>query len=95
MKYTSHKFLVNRLLVHKQSMGKGNILEHLLFGRMIGLGHQDGFPMVSALVCMVTYWIGPTMSHYLRISSRYDITKLQNPTTQVCAKELRANPFEV
>ena len=48
-------------------MGLGNPLEvvvhHLLIGGMIGLGYQDGFPMLSALVCMVTHWVGPTMSH--------------------------------
>ena len=27
------------------------------------LGHYDGFSMVSALVCMVIYWIWPTMNH--------------------------------
>ena len=40
-------------------MGLGNSLEaivhHLLIGGMDGLGYRDGFPMVSALVCMVTH----------------------------------------
>ena len=48
-------------------MGLGNPLEvvvhHLLIGGMTGLGYWDEFPMVSALVCMVTHWTGPTMSH--------------------------------
>ena len=61
-------------------MGLRNPLEvivyHLLIGGMIGLGYQDGFPMVSALVCMVTHWTGPMMSHDLRLSSSYDFTKL-------------------
>ena len=32
--------------------------------------------MVSALVCMVTHWIGPMVSHDIRISSSLDFTKL-------------------
>ena len=30
------------------------VVHHILIGGMAGLGYQDGFPMVSALVCMVT-----------------------------------------
>ena len=30
---------------------------------MTGFDHQDGFPMMSALVCMVTHWIGPMVNH--------------------------------
>ena len=37
-------------------MGLGNLLKvvvnHLLIGGMAGLGYWDGFPMVSALVCV-------------------------------------------
>ena len=48
-------------------MGLDNPLEvvmhHLLIGGMVGLGYRDGFPMVIALVCMVTHWTGPTVSH--------------------------------
>ena len=48
-------------------MGLGNLLEdvvlHLLIGGKVGLGYRDEFPMVSVLVCMVTYWTGPTVSH--------------------------------
>ena len=51
-------------------------MHHLLIGGMVSLGYQDGFPMVSALVCMVTHWIGPMVSHELRLSSSYDFTKL-------------------
>ena len=61
-------------------MGLGNPLEvvvhYLLIGGMIGLGYRDGFPMVSALVCMVTHWTGPMVSHDLRLSSSHDLTKL-------------------
>ena len=61
-------------------MGLGNPLEvvvyYLLIGGMIGLGYRDGFPMVSALVCMVTHWIGPMVSHNLMLSSIHDLTKL-------------------
>ena len=61
-------------------MGLGNPLEvvvhHLLIGGMVGLGYQDGFPTVSALACMVTHWIGPMVSHSLRLSSSHDLTEL-------------------
>ena len=76
----SHGFLTNKWLVHNHFMGLGNPLEvivhHLLIGGMIGLGYRDRFPMVSALVCMVTHWIRPMMSHDLRLSSSHDFTKL-------------------
>ena len=76
----SHGFLANRWLVHNQFMGLGNPLEvvmhHLLIRGMVGLGYQDKFLMVSALVCMVTHWTRPTMSHDLRLSSSHDLTKL-------------------
>ena len=29
------------------------VVHHHLIGGMDSLGHQDGFPMVSALVCMM------------------------------------------
>ena len=61
-------------------MGLDNPLEvlvhHLLIEGMVGLGYWDGFPMVSALVCIVTHWIGPTTSHELRLSSIHDLTNL-------------------
>ena len=61
-------------------MGLGNplgtVVHHLLIGGMVGLSYQDGFPMVSALVCMVAHWTGPTVSHDLRLSSSHDLTKL-------------------
>ena len=52
------------------------VVHHLQIGGMISLGYQDGFPIVSALICMVTHWIGPTVSHDLRLSSSHDHTKL-------------------
>ena len=61
-------------------MGLGNPLEvivhYLLIGRMTGPTYQDEFPMVSALVFMVTHWIGLTVSHDLRVSSSHDLTQL-------------------
>ena len=61
-------------------MGIGNPLEavvhHLLIGGMVGLGYQDGLPIKSALVCIVTLWIGLIVSHELRLSSSHDLTKL-------------------
>ena len=61
-------------------MGLGNSLEvvvhHLLIGRMVGLRYRDGFPMVSALKCMVTHRTGPMVSYNLRLSSSHNLTKL-------------------
>ena len=61
-------------------MGLGNplkvVVHHLLIGGMTNLGYQDGLPMVSALVCMVTHWIGTMVSHDLRLSSSHNLTKL-------------------
>ena len=61
-------------------MGLGNPLEiivhHQLIGEMIGLSYQDRFPMVRALVCMVTHWTKPMVSHDLKLSSSYNFTKL-------------------
>ena len=46
---------------------------------MVGLGYWDEFPMVSALVFMITHQTWPTMSHDTRISSDHDFTKLLQP----------------
>ena len=43
---------------------------------MVGLGHQDGVPMVSALMCTVINWTGPMMSHDIRLLGSHDFTKL-------------------
>ena len=76
----SHGFLANKWLVHNEFMGLGNplkvVVHHLLIGVMVGLSYLDNLPMVSALVCMVTHWIGPTVSYDLRLSSSHDLTKL-------------------
>ena len=61
-------------------MDLGNLVEivmyYLLIGRMTYLNHHDKFPMVSALVCMVTHRIQLTVSHNIRLSSSHDFTKL-------------------
>ena len=61
-------------------MGLGNPLEvvvhYFLIGVMTCLGYGEGFPMVSALVCMVTHCTRPMVSHDLRLSSSHDFTKL-------------------
>ena len=76
----SHGFLANKWLVHNQFMGLFNPLEvivhHLLIGVMVGLSYLDNLPMVSALVCMVTHLIRPTVSLDLMLSSSHDFTKL-------------------
>ena len=50
---------------------------------MTCLGHRDGFPMVSALVCMVIHWIGPTMNHefFYQIVMIHQTTMLQGLST--------------
>ena len=59
MNDSSNGFLTNRCFVHNQIMGLGNplevVLHYLLIREMIGLGHQNNFFMVSALVYMVTH----------------------------------------
>ena len=52
------------------------VVHYLIIGGMIGLSHQDNFPMVSTLVCMVTYWTKLTMSHNIGLSSSHNFTKL-------------------
>ena len=74
------RFLANRWLVHSWFMDLNNLLEaivhYLLIGGMTSYGYRDGFSMVSVLICMVTHWIEPTMSHDLRLSSSHNLTKL-------------------
>ena len=80
MKDPNHGFIANRWLVHSRFMGLSNSLEvvmhHLLIGGMTGLGFRDEFLMMSALMCMVTHWTRPIVSHDLRLSSSHDLTKL-------------------
>ena len=52
------------------------VVHYFLIRGMVGLSYWDEFLMVSALVCMVTHWIGPTVSHELRLLSSHDRTKL-------------------
>ena len=52
------------------------VMHYLLIRGMTGLGYQDDFPIVNALVCMVIHWIGPTVSHEVRLSSNHAFTKL-------------------
>ena len=40
------------------------------------LGHQDEFPIESTLICMLTHYTGPMVSHELRLLSSDDFTKL-------------------
>ena len=79
-KYLSHGFLANRWLVHNRFIDLSNPLEavvhHLLIGGKTDLRYWDRFPMVSALVCMVSHWIRPMMSYDLMLSSSHDSTKL-------------------
>lgn len=44
------------------------IVHYLIIRRIVYLGHQDRFPMVSTLMYMVTHWTRPTMNHDVRLS---------------------------
>ena len=52
------------------------IVSYLLMGRIVGLGHRDEIPIMSALVCMVIHCIGLTISHDIKLSGSRDFTKL-------------------
>ena len=43
------------------------VVLYILIGTITNLGHQDGFPMMSVLVCMVTHQIRPMVSHDIRL----------------------------
>ena len=50
-----------------QFMDLSNLVQtrvyYLLIGGLTCLGSQDGFPIVSVLMCAVTHWTGPTVNH--------------------------------
>ena len=52
------------------------IMYYLLIERMICLGYQDGFLMVSATVCTVIYWTWLTMNH----DTRYWVAMIHQTT---------------
>ena len=52
------------------------VVRCLLIGGMISLDHRDEFPMMSALVCMVTHWIGPMVNYDIRLLGTHNFTKL-------------------
>ena len=62
--------------VHGLSNPLEVIVHYLLIGKMVGLDHQDKFPMVSALVYTTTHCTGSIRSHYSRLSISHDFTKL-------------------
>ena len=71
MENSNHRFFIGRWLVYNQFMSLSNTFEamlyHFLLGGMIGLTiNYDEFSMVSALMCMVTHWIWPMVSHDIR-----------------------------
>ena len=49
------------------------VVYYLLIGEIVGLDHQDKFPMVSALVYMATHYTGSIRSHYSRLSISHDL----------------------
>ena len=50
-------------------------MHYLLIRGIVGFDYQDEFFMLSALMCMGTYWTGPAVRHDIRLSSSYDFTK--------------------
>ena len=62
--------------VHGLSNPLEVVVYYLLIGEIVGLDHQDKFPMVSALVYMATHYTGSIRSHYSRLSISHDFTKL-------------------
>ena len=44
------------------------VVNYLLIEVITCLDHYDKFPMVSTLMCMVTYWKRPTMNHDITVS---------------------------
>ena len=47
------------------------VVHHFLIRGMDGLGYRNEFPMVSALMCMVTQWIRLMMIHDLSYKLAY------------------------
>ena len=52
------------------------IVHHLLIRGMVGVSYWDEVPMVSTLVCMITYGIWSIVSHDIRLLDSHDFTKL-------------------
>ena len=52
------------------------VVHYLLIREMVGLSHLNGVLMVSVLVCMITHWTRPMVSHNVRLSSSHELTKL-------------------
>ena len=55
------------------------VMHHLLIGEITYLDHQDGLPMVTLLMSMVTQWIKTMVSHdisyrVVMTSPNYSIT---------------------
>ena len=77
---SSHRFLANRWLVHNWFMDLDNpsetIVYHFLIRGMTSIDHRVRFPMVSALVYMVTHLTRPTVTYDLRLSSSHNLIKL-------------------
>ena len=57
-------------LIHGSRQSSRDYSAHYLLIRgMTCFDCQDGFPMLSALVCMVINWTGPTLNHDIRLSN--------------------------
>ena len=52
------------------------VVYYFLIREMNSLGHQDEFPMVSTLGCMIAHGIGLMVSHNVWLSNSHELTKL-------------------
>ena len=62
--------------LHACSNPFDTVVYYFLIEGMIGLSHWNEFQIVSALMCMVTYYTRPMVSHDLRLLGSHDFTFL-------------------
>ena len=84
---TSHGSLAKWLIVHNWLIYLSNFIEtimhHLLIRGITCLDRQDGFSIMSALVCMIIHWTRSMMNHDIRllVVTIYQITILHKLST--------------
>lgn len=80
MEDLNHGFLASCWFVDNRFVSLDNpfeaIMHYLLIRGVTSLRNQDEVPMMSALLCTITHWIGPTVNHNIRILGSHDFTKI-------------------
>ena len=72
-----YKWIICSQTVYRLKQPNRDCSELFLIRGIPDFDHRDEFPMVSALVDMVTHWTRPTMSHdIIRLSVSHNFTKL-------------------